>query len=61
MIEVGGFLGLVLLVCIIWAGINVVNSRTTSTLGKVVWVVALLMLPVIGFIAWLFIGPRASV
>lgn len=61
MLEVGGLLGFVLLACVVWAGINVINSRTTSTLGKVVWVLALLMLPVIGFVAWLFIGPRASV
>lgn len=59
--EVGGIFGLILLICIIWAGINVINSRTTSMFGKVIWIVALLMLPVIGFLAWLFIGPRASV
>ncbi|ABC24086.1 PLD nuclease N-terminal domain-containing protein [Rhodospirillum rubrum] len=59
-IEVGGFFGFVLLICDIWAAINVINSPTTSTGGKVVWVVAILLMPVLGFLAWLFAGPRSA-
>ncbi|MFW5681186.1 MAG: PLD nuclease N-terminal domain-containing protein [Pseudomonadota bacterium] len=52
--------GLVVLVLDIWAIINVVRS-TASTLEKALWVVGILVLPVIGFIAWLLLGPRAAV
>jgi hypothetical protein len=56
-IEVGGILGLLLLIAIIWAIINVVQSRS-STAAKVVWVLLLLLLPLLGFIIWLLFGPR---
>jgi len=57
-IEVGGLIGLVILVADIWAIINVFQS-SASTLAKLVWIVLTLLLPVIGFIAWLIAGPRA--
>lgn len=56
-IEVGGLIGLVILVANIWAIINVFQSAA-STLAKVVWIVLILLLPVVGFIAWLIAGPR---
>jgi hypothetical protein len=56
-LEVGGILGLIGLVLAIWAILNVVQSGI-STGGKVLWIVVLLVLPIIGFIAWLFFGPR---
>jgi hypothetical protein len=57
-IEVGGLIGLVILVADIWAIINVFQS-SASMLAKLVWIVLILLLPVIGFIAWLIAGPRA--
>lgn len=59
MIEIGGLLGLIGLALTIWAIINVVGSDA-STGGKVIWIIVLLILPVFGFIAWLFIGPRSA-
>jgi len=56
-IEVGGILGLILLVANVWAIINVVGS-TATTGAKVLWVVLILLLPVIGLIIWLIAGPR---
>lgn len=57
-VEVGGLIGLIILVLNVWAIIKLVQSgSTTST--KVIWVVVILLLPVIGFIAWLLIGPRS--
>ena len=56
-IEVGGILGLILLVAVVWAIINVVGS-TATTGAKVLWVVLILLLPVIGLIIWLIAGPR---
>ncbi len=56
-IEVGGLIGLIILIADIWAIINVLGSPA-STGGKVLWVVIILVLPVIGLIAWLIMGPR---
>jgi hypothetical protein len=56
-LEVGGFFGLLLLICIIYAIIKTVQSRA-STGTKVIWVVVLLVLPFLGFILWLIFGPK---
>ncbi|AKH38103.1 MULTISPECIES: PLDc N-terminal domain-containing protein [Nitrosomonas] len=57
-IEVGGFLGFVILVLDIWAIIKITQSAA-STGNKVFWVVLILMLPVVGLIIWWFAGPKA--
>lgn len=56
-IEVGGLSGLIILIACIWAIVNVLASAA-STGSKVLWVVVILVLPVIGLIAWLLMGPR---
>lgn len=56
-IEIGGLIGLVILIVDIWAIINVFQS-TATMLAKLVWIVLILLLPVVGFIAWLIAGPR---
>ena len=58
-IEIGGLFGLLILIADIWAIINVVQSGA-STGSKVVWVLVILILPVLGFLAWLLFGPRGS-
>lgn len=58
-IEVVGVGGFILLALNIWAIVSIVGSRA-STGGKVIWVLAILFLPVMGFIAWLFFGPRSA-
>ena len=57
-VEIGGFFGLILLIANIWAIINIVQSRS-STGAKVLWVVLILILPLLGFIIWLIMGPRS--
>jgi len=57
--EVTGIGGLILLALDIWAIISVVGSRA-GTGTKVIWVLVILFLPLLGFIAWLFFGPRAA-
>ena len=57
-IKVGGFFGLLVLIADIWAIVNVFGS-TASTGAKVLWTVLILLLPVLGFIIWLFAGPRS--
>jgi hypothetical protein len=58
-IEVGGLIGLIILIADIWAIVNVLGSPA-STGTKVLWVIVILLLPVIGLIAWLIMGPRSA-
>lgn len=54
MIE--GLIGIIVLVLDIYAIIKVVGSGA-STGAKVLWVVVILLLPVVGLILWLLLGP----
>ncbi|MBU1193063.1 MAG: PLDc N-terminal domain-containing protein [Gammaproteobacteria bacterium] len=56
-IQVGGLLGLIILIADIWAIIKTVESNATTG-TKVVWVVVILLLPVLGLILWLLLGRR---
>jgi succinate dehydrogenase/fumarate reductase cytochrome b subunit len=58
-IEVGGFLGFIVLVLDIWAIISTVKSAA-STGAKVLWVILILLLPVVGLIIWWFAGPKGD-
>ena len=57
-IEVGGFIGLIILVADIWAIVKTFDSPATTG-KKVMWIVLILILPVVGLIAWMIAGPRA--
>ena len=52
-----GLIGLLVLIADLYAIYNVITSGA-STLAKVIWTLVILLLPVIGFIAWLIAGPR---
>lgn len=54
-----GFLGLILLILVLWAGFHIIQS-SISPFAKAIWVVVLLFLPFLGWLAWLLFGPRAS-
>jgi hypothetical protein len=56
-IEVGGILGLIVLVLNIWAIVKTVQSGA-STGAKVLWILVVLIFPVVGFLAWLLFGPK---
>lgn len=58
-IEVGGFLGLIVLVLDIWAIVRVLQSGA-STGNKVLWVVLILLMPLVGLILWWLMGPRGG-
>jgi len=58
-INVTGIGGFILLALDIWALISVIGSNETTS-KKVIWVLAILFLPLFGFIAWLIFGPRAG-
>lgn len=54
-----GIFGLIVLIADIYAIYQIVTS-SASTLAKVVWTIVILLLPIIGFIIWLFAGPRGA-
>ncbi len=54
-----GIFGLLVLIADIYAIYQVVTS-SASTAAKVVWTIVILLLPVLGFIAWLVAGPRGK-
>lgn len=56
-VEINGILGLLLLIAIVYALIQIVQS-SASTGRKVLWSVLVLVFPLIGVIVWFFIGPR---
>ena len=52
-----GIIGVFVLIADIYAIVQTMTSRA-SVLAKVVWTLVVLILPVLGFIAWLIAGPR---
>lgn len=57
MIEVGGLLGLLVLILDVYAIVKTVQSHATTG-TKVAWIVVILLLPVLGLILWLLFGPK---
>jgi hypothetical protein len=54
-----GLFGLVVLVADVWAIVNVFQS-SADTGRKVLWTVLVILLPVLGFILWYFLGPKSG-
>ncbi|SFR39751.1 PLDc N-terminal domain-containing protein [Litoreibacter janthinus] len=54
-----GLLGLVVLIANVYAIIQIISSGA-STGTKVLWTLLVLVLPVVGVIAWLIAGPRGG-
>src|SRR5690606_27026203 len=57
-IEVGGILGLIILVLDVWAIVKIIGS-SAGTGSKVLWIVIILLLPVLGLILWFLLGPKS--
>jgi hypothetical protein len=57
--QYGGFLGLLILAADIWAILNVFQSSATNGV-KLVWTLVIIILPVVGFALWFFLGPRGK-
>jgi hypothetical protein len=55
----GGLYGLIVLIADIWALVNIFQSRA-DTGRKVLWTVLVILLPVLGFILWFFLGPKTA-
>ncbi|MBI4410844.1 MAG: PLDc N-terminal domain-containing protein [Gemmatimonadetes bacterium] len=50
-------LGILVLVLDAWAILSILGSRA-SALAKLLWILAIVVFPVVGFLAWLLLGPR---
>lgn len=57
--EMGGIIGLLVLIADVWAIVNIAQS-SASTGNKVLWIVLVLVLPVVGVILWFLMGPRTG-
>jgi len=55
--EYGGLWGLLVLIADVWAIVNIFQSSDTTG-KKVLWTVLVIVLPMLGFILWLIMGPR---
>lgn len=56
-IEVGGIFGLIILALNIWAIVKIVQSGASTGI-KVLWILAVLIFPLFGFLAWILFGPK---
>ena len=54
-----GLIGALVLIGDIWAIINIFQSSVSSE-KKLIWIVAVVLLPVLGLILWYFLGPRSG-
>lgn len=56
-IGYNGLLGLLVLAGDVWAIINIAQSSASNE-KKLIWIVAVVVLPLLGLILWFFLGPR---
>ena len=54
--SLNGILGIIILIADIFAILKISQS-SASTGKKVLWILLVILLPVIGLIAWFFVGP----
>jgi hypothetical protein len=54
-----GLFGLIVLIADVWSIVNVFQS-SADTGKKVLWTVLVIILPVLGFILWYFLGPKTA-
>jgi Phospholipase_D-nuclease N-terminal len=54
-----GIFGLIVLIADVWAIVNIFQSAA-DTGKKVLWTVLVIILPVLGFILWYFLGPKTG-
>jgi hypothetical protein len=56
-VEVGGLLGLIWLIIVVYAIVKIAGS-SAGTGAKVLWIVLVLLFPVVGVIIWFLLGPK---
>lgn len=55
----GGLVGVLILVGDIWAIFNILQSSVSNE-KKLIWTIAVVLLPLLGLILWFFLGPRGG-
>ena len=56
-IEIVGLGSLIWLVILVWAIIKTAQARV-GVFVRFVWIVVLILFPLIGFLFWIFLGPK---
>ena len=51
--------GVLVLVGDIWAVMNIFQSSVSNE-TKLIWIIAVVLLPVLGLVLWFFLGPRGG-
>ena len=51
--------GLLILIGDVWAIINIFQSSASSE-KKLIWIAAVVLLPLLGLVLWFFLGPRSG-
>jgi hypothetical protein len=54
-----GIIGVLVLAGDIWAILNIVQSSVSNE-KKLIWIIAVVLLPVLGLLLWFFLGPRSG-
>lgn len=54
-----GLLGLIWLIIVVWAIVRTAQARV-GLVVRVLWILILIVFPVIGFLFWLFLGPKGK-
>ena len=54
-----GLIGLLVLAGDIWAILNILQSSVSNE-KKLIWIIAVVLLPVLGLVLWYFLGPRSG-
>lgn len=57
--EYQGIGGIIVLIADVWAIVSILQSGA-DTIKKVIWTVLVILLPVVGFILWYFLGPKTG-
>ena len=58
-IGVHGIWGLLVLAGDVWAILHIAQSSASNE-KKLIWIIAVILLPVLGLILWYFLGPRSG-
>jgi hypothetical protein len=54
-----GLLGLIWLIVVVWAIVRTAQARV-GLVVRVLWIRILIVFPVVGFLFWLFLGPKGK-
>jgi hypothetical protein len=54
-----GILGLIWLIIVIWAIVKTAQARV-GLVVRFLWIAILIVFPLVGFLFWLFLGPKGK-